>query len=95
MNVLFNIKVFIYFIFIITFISLLVFFFAFFAIIALPLIILLFLLRKSIARYLLKKNFFQSTYSFTDKKNEDYKYESYKSIIEVDYEKKSEEEIKD
>ena len=70
-----------------------IFFFAFFAIIALPLILLLYLFRRKIFSYFVKKNFSRSFYNeqntsnfnnFDENKNKDY--------IEVDYEKNNEED---
>ncbi len=70
-----------------------IFFFAFFAIIALPLILLLYLFRRKIFSYFVKKNFSRRFYNeqntsnfnnFDENKNKDY--------IEVDYEKNNEED---
>ena len=70
-----------------------IFFFAFFAIITLPLLILLYLFRKKILKYFLKKNF---SNKFYNTKNEGSFYNIYennnKDYIEVDYEKKKEED---
>ncbi len=70
-----------------------IFFFAFFAIIALPLILLLYLFRRKIFSFFLKKNFSHRFYNeqntsnfnnFDESQNKDY--------IEVDYEKNNEED---
>ncbi len=70
-----------------------IFFFAFFAIIALPLILLLYLFRRKIFSYFVKKKFSRRFYNeqntsnfnnFDENKNKDY--------IEVDYEKNNEED---
>ena len=69
-----------------------IFFFAFFAIIALPIVFLIYLFRKKILSYFLKKSF---AYKFRNTKNEDSFYNIYennnKDYIEVDYEKNKEE----
>lgn len=72
-----------------------IFFFAFFAIIALPLILLLYLFRRKIFSYFLKKNFSHSFYNEQNKSNfNNFDENKNKDYIEVDYEKNNEEDEK-
>ena len=88
----FNLKALIGVILTLVFLFSIIFFFAFFAIIALPLVFLIYLFRKKILNYFLKKNF---SYKFHNSKNEESFYNIYennnKDYIEVDYEKNKEE----
>ncbi len=88
----FNLKALIGVILTLAFLFSIIFFFAFFAIIALPLVFLIYLFRKKILNYFLKKNF---SYKFHNTKNEEDFYNIYennnKDYIEVDYEKNKEE----
>ena len=89
----FNLKALIGVILTLVFLFSIIFFFAFFAIIALPLVFLIYLFRKKILNYFLKKNF---SYKFHNTKNEEGFYNIYennnKDYIEVDYEKNDKED---
>ena len=89
----FNIKALLGVVFTLAILVSIIFFFAFFAIIALPLILLLYLFRRKIFSFFLKKNFSHRFYNeqntsnfnnFDESQNKDY--------IEVDYEKNNEED---
>ena len=87
----FNLKALIGVILTLAFLFSIIFFFAFFAIIALPIVVLIYLFRKKILNYFLKKNF-SNKFHYT--KNEEGFYNIYENnnndYIEVDYEKNKE-----
>ena len=87
----FNIKALLGVVFTLAILVSIIFFFAFFAIIALPLILLLYLFRRKIFSYFLKKSF---SYKFHKTRDETYFYNvnenNNKDYIEVEYKKNKE-----
>ena len=95
MSFFFNLKTLIGVIFGLAILFTIFFFFAFFVIIALPLVMILYLFRKKILYYFLKKKF---SYKYYNTPNEEGFHNIYennnKDYIEVDYEKNKEEDNK-
>ena len=70
------------------------FFFAFFTILLLPLFLIIYLFRKKIFKNIIVKKFQVNTDSYRNEKYESNFYNEYDKTIEVDYESKSEKDLK-
>ena len=70
------------------------FFFAFFAILLFPLFLITYLFRKKIFKNIIIKKFQVNTDSYRNEKYESNFYNEYDKTIEVDYESKSEKDLK-
>ena len=70
------------------------FFFAFFTILLLPLFLIIYLFRKKILKNIIVKKFQVNTDSYRNEKYESNFYDKYNKTIEVDYESKSENDLK-
>ena len=70
------------------------FFFAFFTILLLPLFLIIYLFRKKIFKNIIVKKFQVNTDSYRNEKYKSNFYDEYNKTIEVNYESKSEKDLK-
>ncbi len=70
------------------------FFFAFFAILLFPLFLIIYLFRKKIFKNIIVKKFQANTDNYRNEKYESNFYDEYNKTIEVNYESKSEKDLK-
>ena len=70
------------------------FFFAFFTILLLPLFLIIYLFRKKILKNIIVKKFQVNTDSYRNEKYKSNFYDEYNKTIEVNYESKSEKDLK-